>query len=134
MTAEMNKTVVSKEIRRFTDERGFVFEPIEEAYLDRQKNVHVVVSRPGAIRGNHYHQSGTETLAVCGPALVRIREESAINEFSIPAGTTCRMVIPPGISHAVQNTGDTDSLLVAFNTEPHDPENPDLIQDLLIPV
>ena len=126
--------MVKKEtVDRFSDERGFVFEPLEGEFLAEQKNTHVVVSRPGAVRGNHYHLRGTETLVVCGPALVRIRHKNDTQDFSIPADTTCRLIIPPGISHAIQNTGATDSLLVAFNTEPHDPNQPDLARDVLIP-
>lgn len=127
--------MVKKEtVDRFSDERGFVFEPLEEKPLAQQKNVHIVVSRPGAVRGNHYHLKGTETLVVCGPALVRIRYPNDTKDFSIPTDKTCRLIIPPGISHAIQNTGVTDSLLVAFNTEPHDPNQPDLARDVLIPL
>jgi len=116
----------------FSDERGFVFEPIEGIDLARQKNTHVVVSRPGAVRGNHYHLKGNEVLVVCGPALVRIREEERTQDFMVDPEEICRLVIPPGISHAIQNTGTKENLLVAFNTQPHDPDNPDTVQDLLI--
>ena len=126
--------MVKKEtVNRFSDARGFVFEPLVGELLANQKNTHVVVSRPGAVRGNHYHLRGTETLVVCGPALVRIRKEKDVEDFFIPANTTCRLIIPPGVSHAIQNTGGIDNLLVAFNTEPHDPDKPDLVQDVLIP-
>ena len=70
--------VVRKTIARLSDPRGFVFEPLEGEALIQQRNVHVVVSRPGAVRGNHYHRVGTESLAVCGPALVRIRRDSQV--------------------------------------------------------
>lgn len=126
--------MVKKEtVKRFSDERGFVFEPLEGKFLVNQRNTHVVMSRPGAVRGNHYHVRGTETLVVCGPAMVRLRKGKDTADFSIPTGTTFRFLIPPGISHAIQNTGEIDSLLVAFNTEPHDPDKPDLVQDMLIP-
>jgi len=126
--------MVKKEtVNRFSDARGFVFEPLVGERLANQKNTHVVVSRPGAVRGNHYHLRGTETLVVCGPALVRIRKEKDVEDFFIPANTTYRLIIPPGVSHAIQNTGGIDNLLVAFNTEPHDPDKPDLVQDVLIP-
>ena len=126
--------MVKKEtVNRFSDARGFVFEPIVGERLANQKNTHVVVSRPRAVRGNHYHLRGTETLVVCGPALIRIREKKDIEDFTIPANTACRLIIPPGVSHAIHNTGGIDNLLVAFNTEPHDPDKPDLVQDMLIP-
>lgn len=120
-------------VKRISDHRGVVFEPLEEKWIAQQKNVHVVVSRPGAVRGNHYHVLGTETLIVCGPALVMIRKGRQREDFSIPADNTFRIVIPPGISHAIQNTGDVDSLLVAFNTIAHDPASPDTVADILIP-
>ena len=127
--------MVKKEtVNRFSDARGFVFEPLVGELLANQKNTHVVVSRPGAVRGNHCHVRGTETLVVCGPALVRIRKEKDVVDFSIPTNTTCRLIIPPGVAHAIQNTGETDNLLVAFNTEPHDPDQPDLVQEILIPI
>ena len=127
------ETVNKQTVKRFTDHRGFVFESIEEKWIPKQKNVHVVVSRPGAVRGNHYHETGTEMLIVCGPARVKIRYGHETDEFRIPDGNTVRLTIPPGISHAIQNTGDVDNLLVAFNTCPHDPANPDTVEDILIP-
>ena len=123
--------VKKKSVKRFTDNRGFVFEPLDGQLLAQQKNVHVVVSRPGAVRGNHYHRKGTETLVICGPALVRIRNHEHTEDIRIPIDTTCKMIIPPGISHAICNTGTTDSVLVAFNTVAHDPDNPDWVEDVI---
>jgi UDP-2-acetamido-2,6-beta-L-arabino-hexul-4-ose reductase len=42
--------------------------------LSTKKNAHIVISGPGVIRGNHYHKKGEETMAVMGPALVRVRD------------------------------------------------------------
>jgi dTDP-4-dehydrorhamnose 3,5-epimerase-like enzyme len=42
------------------DARGAVFEPLEPALLSGWRNVHTVISEPGAIRGNHRHLRGTE--------------------------------------------------------------------------
>ncbi len=72
------KTVTIEKLAVFTDERGVVFNPIEMTDLQDQENFHVVTSLPQAIRGNHYHKRGTETLIIMGPALVRIREETYI--------------------------------------------------------
>ncbi len=126
------KDVKVEPVGRSTDDRGFVFEPLDGPFPENLKNVHVVVSRPGAVRGNHYHRQGTETLVICGPARVRIRTAGETHEFAIPADATYRLVIPPGTSHAIENTGATDNLLVAFNTEPHDPAQPDTVADVLI--
>jgi dTDP-4-dehydrorhamnose 3,5-epimerase-like enzyme len=60
------------------DSRGSVFEPLDPERLPSQRNVHVVVTEPGRVRGNHYHIRGTEALTVQGPALVRIRDEQRV--------------------------------------------------------
>lgn len=120
------------EIPMHRDPRGFVLEPLAGDRLKSQKNVHVVVSEPGAVRGNHYHREGTEIVAVVGPALVRVRLNGAVEDIQIPAGKTFCFTFPPGLSHAIRNTGTEPNLLVAFNSVTHTPENPDAFEDRLI--
>jgi dTDP-4-dehydrorhamnose 3,5-epimerase-like enzyme len=117
------------EIQQLTvhaDGRGAVFEPLEPALLQGWRNVHAVVTEPGAIRGNHRHLRGTEISAVLGPALVRYRTGERIEEFSVPAGEAWRFVFPPGTAHAFKNTGAKPFVLVSFNTEQHDAARPDV--------
>jgi quercetin dioxygenase-like cupin family protein len=117
------------EIQQLTvhaDGRGAVFEPLEPALLQGWRNVHAVVTEPGAIRGNHRHLRGTEISAVLGPALVRYHTGERIEEFSVPAGEAWRFVFPPGTAHAFKNTGAKPFVLVSFNTEPHDAARPDV--------
>ena len=115
-----------------SDNRGVVFEPIIEDTLVHQRNAHAVISRPGAVRGNHYHIIGIETIAVMGPALVRFREEKDTRDIEIPSKKAYRFIIPPRVSHAIKNTGDQPNILVAFNTLAHDPDSPDVVRDVLI--
>jgi UDP-2-acetamido-2,6-beta-L-arabino-hexul-4-ose reductase len=114
------------------DARGLVLEPIGPDTLPRQRNAHLVLTAPGCIRGNHYHERGTEVAVVLGPALVRIREDGAIRDVPVTAGQAYRLTIPPGVSHAFRNTGGETMLIVCFNTEAHDPERPDVVRDVLI--
>lgn len=114
------------------DARGVVVEPATPAMLPAQRNVHLVTSVPGAVRGNHYHERGTEVAVLVGPALVRLREGGAVRDVDVPPGEAWRFTIPPRVSHAFQNTGDDTLVLVAFNTVEHDPANPDVVRDLLI--
>ncbi len=121
-----------EKISVYSDQRGMVFEPLHPAKLADQGNVHVVVSRPGAVRGNHVHRRGTETVVVVGPALVRYREDGVLRDVEIPAGEALRFVFPPGVAHAICGTGDGPGLLVAFNSLGHDPDRPDTDADVLI--
>jgi UDP-2-acetamido-2,6-beta-L-arabino-hexul-4-ose reductase len=121
-----------EEIRQAQDGRGAVFEPIGQGDMAVQRNVHVVLTRPGGVRGNHYHQIGTEIMTVVGPALVRLREDALVRDVAVPDGAVYRITLPPGVSHAVQNTGTGTGLVVSFSTQAHDPTRPDVVRDLLI--
>jgi dTDP-4-dehydrorhamnose 3,5-epimerase-like enzyme len=115
-----------RQLKVHADARGAVFEPLEPAMLGGWRNVHAVISEPGAVRGNHRHLRGTEITAVLGPALVRYQHGSGVEEVSVPPGEAWRFVFPAGTAHAFKNTGTQPFLLVSFNTEQHDPTQPDV--------
>jgi UDP-2-acetamido-2,6-beta-L-arabino-hexul-4-ose reductase len=124
--------VTVERIEPKADARGCVWEPASPAELATQQNCHVVVSEPGAIRGNHFHKLGTEITTQRGPALVRFRDERGIQDVAIAEGDVVRFIFPPDCAHAFKNTGNTPNLLVAFNTVPHDPAAPDVHREVLI--
>ena len=119
-------------ISKHADIRGFVFEPIDKKQIYGMKNCHVVISDPGAVRGNHYHVTGTEIIVVVGPALFRVKEENEIYDIEIPEGQVSQFIIPPQIAHAIKNTGENANMLIAFNTVEHDAQDPDVIADVVI--
>jgi UDP-2-acetamido-2,6-beta-L-arabino-hexul-4-ose reductase len=108
------------------DARGLLFEPLEPELLIGWKNVHAVLTEPGAVRGNHKHRRGTEMSAVVGPALVRYCEEGQTCDAVVPAGEVWQFFFPAGVAHAFKNTGERPFLLVSFNTELHDPSGADV--------
>ena len=114
------------------DARGVVFEPLGPPEIAGQRNVHVVLTHPGGVRGKHYHERGTEVLTVYGPALMRLRDGDRTADVRAASGEVLRVTIPPGIGHAVRNIGKAPMVLVSFSTEPHDHENPDVVRDLLL--
>ena len=128
----VSASVRVEQLRVAADARGWVAEPLAPADLPLQRNVHVVVSQPGAVRGNHRHVRGTETLMIAGPALFRSRAGDAVEDVEVPEGAVFRFTIPPGVAHAIQNTGTGPLVLVAFNSCPHDPAEPDVVFDPLI--
>lgn len=121
-----------KKLEPKMDARGCVWEPASPDELAGQQNCHVVVTEPGGIRGNHFHKLGTEIATQRGPARVRFRDESGVQEISVAEGEVVRFVFPPNCVHAFQNTGNTPNLLVAFNTVPHNAESPDVYREILI--
>ena len=114
------------------DNRGCNFEPIEKDAIAAQQNVHIVISEPAAVRGNHYHIDGTEILAVMGEALVRIKENNHVYDVRVPAGEVYRFTIPPKVSHAIKNISNQPNFLIAFNSTEHDSEKPNMVSDDLI--
>jgi UDP-2-acetamido-2,6-beta-L-arabino-hexul-4-ose reductase len=118
-----------------SDARGAVFEPLNASELQGQRNTHVVLSEPGAVRGNHYHHKGTEITVVVGPAVVRYRaagSAAAFEEVTVPAGVAQRFTFPPGTVHAFRNPGPGVMILASFNTELHDQAAPDMAREVLI--
>ena len=121
-----------KRLKTHEDKRGIVFGPIDDNSIKFQRNSHVFISKPSAIRSNHYHLSGTETLSVMGPALLIFREENEMYEFEMPLGQVYKFVIPPNVSHAIKNLGKKNNILIAVNTVSHIFENPDVKSDILM--
>jgi dTDP-4-dehydrorhamnose 3,5-epimerase-like enzyme len=114
------------------DARGRLFEPLNDAQLAGQKNVHVVITEPNEVRGNHRHASAVEITTVVGPCLVRLKEAGVIRDVEVPVGETWRFVIPPGVAHAYRNTGRGPMVLISFSTEVHDPHAADTIREQIL--
>lgn len=114
--------------RTWGDERGWGLRLLEAAGLhsDEVGDLHVVSLRPGAVRGNHVHEQGTEWLLVCGgPAVAAWRargaEEGAHARMEIPGDRPALLEIPPGVPHALQNAARHPIHLVAVNEEAEPP-------------
>ncbi len=124
--------VVVQSVKTHRDARGSLFEPLTDAELTSQKNVHVVLTQPNEVRGNHVHRTAVETTSVVGPCLIRLKEAGAIRDLEVPAGETWRLTIPPGVVHAFRNTGESIMVLVSFSTNLHDPTGSDTQREQIL--
>ena len=124
MAAAHDRVTITK-LKVHLDARGAVFEPLEPRLLAGWRNVHTVITEPGAVRGNHRHLRGTEISSVTGAALVRYQEAGRICDVSVPEGEAWRFEFPPGVAHAFKNTGTRGFVIVSFNPELLDPDTPD---------
>jgi dTDP-4-dehydrorhamnose 3,5-epimerase-like enzyme len=118
--------------RLVKDERGLVCEPITAAELSAQRNAHIVLTRPGGVRGNHYHEHATEIMTVLGPALVRVRDNQGVRDYPVAEGQAQRFTLPPRVAHAILNTGTATGVIVSFSSGSHDPARPDVVREELI--
>ena len=124
--------MIVQSVKTHRDARGSLFEPLTDAELAIQKNVHVVLTQPKEVRGNHMHRTAVETTSVVGPCLIRLKEDGAIRDLEVPAGETWRLTIPPGVVHAFRNTGAGIMVLVSFSTILHDPMGTDMVREQIL--
>jgi len=109
------------------DTRGDSFTAPAEAlaFVGRMADVHLASTRPGAVRGNHYHLRRREAIIVLPGAKWSLHwdEEGTANvlhrEFS--GESTVIVLVSPGASHAVRNDSDDLLWLVAISSETYDP-------------
>jgi len=132
MTTLNTSQVVVQSVKTHSDARGCLFEPLTDAELASQKNVHVVLTQPNEVRGNHVHRTAVETTSVVGPCLIRLKEDGSIRDLEVPAGETWRLTIPPGVVHAFRNTGESMMVLVSFSTNVHDPTGSDTLREQIL--
>ena len=100
---------------RHCDERGWVLFPWEKRDTNIDpKTIHIVHSRPGTTRGNHYHPRVAEWLCPLeGEGLLKWKTPSGeLQELHLEAQTRCVRILP-GVPHAVINLGPGELLLMA---------------------
>lgn len=88
----------------------------------------VNISKPGIIKGNHWHHTKIEKfLVVSGEGVIRLRKAGSDKtiEYKVSGEKLQVVEILPGYTHSIENTGDCDMVTVMWANECFDPENPD---------
>lgn len=88
----------------------------------------VSFSKPGVIRGNHYHHTKMERFIVL-KGTAKIRFKSIVNESSyeiIATGDNIKSVtIPVGYTHSIENIGNDEMILAIWGNEVFNKDIPD---------
>ncbi len=90
--------------------------------------VSVNVSHPGITKGDHWHHTKHEKfVVVAGRGVIRFRAPRGeqVYEYAVDGERPAIVDIPPGYTHSIQNTGDTDLVTVMWASEAFDPDRPD---------
>jgi UDP-2-acetamido-2,6-beta-L-arabino-hexul-4-ose reductase len=92
--------------------------------------VSVNISRPGITKGQHYHHTKHEKfLVVSGEGVIRFRKMDGATGRIISyevSGEKLEVVrIPPGYTHNIENTGETDMVTLMWANEVFNPHKPD---------
>lgn len=108
-----------------TDHRGSFIEFIR---TNDRGQFSINVSRPGIIKGNHWHHTKNEKfLVVSGKGVIRLRriDSNDVIEYFVSSDRLEVIDIPPGYTHNIENLGDIDMITVMWANECFDPEKPD---------
>jgi dTDP-4-dehydrorhamnose 3,5-epimerase-like enzyme len=122
--------VVIKELSLFRDERGWLAEILaSDDNSEKIKQIHFALSKPGAVRGNHYHKNRTEWLCVTSGAGRILLEDSCSHErkeLIVTRDSPVLVKISPGVIHAIKKCADVPMHLLVLADRKPDPNNPDI--------
>lgn len=107
------------------DQRGSLAELLKSQHFGQ---LFVSRTKPGYVRGNHYHDTKVEKFCVLeGDAIIRFRNVRGNEVISYPVrGDEFRVVdIPPGYTHSIENVGNRDLVVLFWGSEMFNPQNPD---------
>ncbi len=111
------------------DERGSFTELIR-TLTNGQFSVNI--SKPGVVKGNHWHHTKNEKfIVVSGKALFQFRKhgEEELIEYHVSSEKIEVVDIPPGYTHSIINEGGTDLVTFIWSNECYDKEVPDTIYE-----
>ncbi len=108
-----------------TDNRGWLFELIKSEQFGQ---IFVSQTHPGITRGNHGHNTKVEKFCVIqGRGVIRFRQvvTNEICEYPVSGEHIQIVDIPPGYTHSIENTGDTEMITLFWANEIFNPEKAD---------
>jgi len=90
--------------------------------------VSINISKPGIVKGNHWHHTKNEKfIVVSGKGVIRFRkiEETEIIEYLVSGDKLQVVDIPPGYTHNIENLGNNDMVTIMWSNEKFDSDKPD---------
>lgn len=111
------------------DHRGDLCEVIK---LAAGGQVFFSTTRPGVVRGNHYHTRKIEQFCVLrGEAVIRVRpvHSAEVTEYRVSGLRPEYISIPVMHTHNIENVGNQELLTLFWTSEVFDPSDPDTIYE-----
>jgi len=90
--------------------------------------VSVNISKPGIVKGNHWHHTKNEKfIVVAGTGVIRFRKigGTQVIEYHVSGDKIEVVDIPIGYTHNIENLGDSDMVTIMWASECFDPNQPD---------
>ena len=119
------------------DQRGFCYSLPRTSleFFNLVKGAAVLSVRPGAVRGNHYHEIKLEMVMVLYSDSWTLfyqgqyEAEPTLRKFDGQGMVIITM--PPLCSHAIRNDGKSDLIVIDLSNIKYDPEHPDVIRNVI---
>ena len=106
-------------------ENCFTVPPLVLSCLGQIRDIYIAPVAPGAIRGNHFHLRRKEALIILYETEWVLYWDEGENTPTCQIrflGAGARVIlVEPGSSHAVRNTGTRELLLLGLFSESYDP-------------
>ncbi len=115
--------------RRHEDARGSLHKVLQSSQAHRslgQGEVYVTTAKAGEVKGEHVHHRMGEWFSVIqgnGKLLLADPGTGEIGEVQLRAARPRTVYVPPGLAHALVNTGKRTLICVAWAEGEHDPED-----------
>jgi len=105
------------------DERGKLIEIFK---IPGTGQIIYSTSKPGVIRGNHYHTRKKERfLVIEGKAKISLRKNNEIKEYYVSGDTPEIIDMPINWTHNIKNIGQNELKLLIWMDEVFNPDDPD---------
>ena len=111
------------------DHRGFLLRLVRKEHVDDSSfgDSYIVSSIPGVVRGNHFHKRTTEWFCLIkGKGCLGLKKGEQVDFINLDDKNFKLIEIPPGIAHAIKNTGDEVMIFFAYADERFNPDDDDI--------
>jgi UDP-2-acetamido-2,6-beta-L-arabino-hexul-4-ose reductase len=108
-----------------TDDRGSLFEVVKE---EKGSQIFFSTTKPGIVRGNHYHTRKQEKFCVVkGEAVIRLRRigTDKIIEYNVSGEKPVVVEMPIFYTHNIENTGSGELCTLFWTNELFNPNDSD---------
>lgn len=112
-------------VKMNVDNRGSFTECFKS---EERGQVSINISKPGIVKGNHWHHTKNEKfLVVKGEGIIRFRkiDSNKVIEYRVNGEKLEIVDIPCGYTHNIENTGNTDMVTVMWANELFNKDKPD---------
>ena len=119
------------------DQRGFCYSLPQTCldFLRLVKGAVILSVKPGAVRGNHYHEIKLEmVMIIFNDSWTFFYQRQYETEPTLRKFQGKGMVVitvPPFCSHAIRNDGKADLIVIDLRNIEYDPEHPDVIPSII---